>query len=204
MFLLPKKFIIIILCFFLIFGCTTQPQNDELVGAGIGAALGAGIAALSGGDSKSILAAAAGGALAGWGVAKLINYESTQTRSAEDDQEIYGLTEDATSARVKIRRGSSSPELVNAGDVVNIVTDYSVMGSSKEENLEVEESWVLKKDGQKLTALGPQRNKRATGGWAAKAQINIPSDADPGTYVIEHKVMAGTSYDVDQSVFVVN
>ena len=105
---------------------------------------------------------------------------------------------------MKIRRGSSFPEAVNAGEVVNIVTDYSVIGAQGIDSVEVAESWVLKKDGEKLSALGPQRNQRAIGGWAAKAQIDIPSDAESGTYVLEHKVEAGTSYDVDQSVFVVN
>jgi hypothetical protein len=204
MFLLSKRLILIIFYLSLVVGCANQEQNKELMGAGFGAALGAGIAALTGGDTETIVGAAAGGALAGWGVAKLINYQSTQTRSPEDDQEIYGLTENISATRVKIRRGSSSPEIINAGDVVNIVTDYSVMGDKGVDRVEVEESWVLKKDGQKLTALGPQRNLRAIGGWSAKAQINIPSDAEPGTYVIEHKVEAGTSYDVDQSVFVVN
>ena len=204
MFLFSNRLIIIILCFSLVVGCATQEQNKELLGAGLGAALGAGIAALAGGDAGAIVGAAAGGALAGWGVAKLVNYQSVQTRSPEDDQEIYGLTENVSATRVKIRRGSSSPEIVNAGEAVNIVTDYSVIGAQGIDSVEVEESWILKKDGQKLTALGPQRNLRAVGGWAAKAQINIPPDAEPGTYVIEHKVEAGTSYDVDQSVFVVN
>lgn len=204
MFIFPGRLILIILCFSLIVSCATEDQNKELMGAGFGAALGAGVAALTGGDTKTIVGAAAGGALAGWGVAKLINYQSTQTRSPEDDQDIYGLTENVSVTRVKIRRGSSSPEVLNAGDVVNIVTDYSVIGDKGADSVEVEESWVLKKDGQKLTSLGPQRNLRAIGGWAAKAQINIPSDAGSGTYVIEHKVEAGTSYDVDQSIFVVN
>jgi hypothetical protein len=204
MFLFPKRPFIILIFISIFMGCATEKQNNELMGAGLGAALGAGVAALAGGDAGAIIGAAAGGALAGWGVAKLINYQAVQTRSAEDDQEIYGLTADDSVAKVKIRRGSSFPEIVKAGDVVNVSTDYSVIGAPGVGSVLVEESWVLKKDGQQLTALGPERNQRTVGGWVAKAQINIPSDAAPGTYVIEHKVEAGTSYDVDQSVFVVN
>jgi hypothetical protein len=33
--------------------------------------------------------------------------------------------------------------------------------------------------------------------------VPIPKNAEPGTYVIEHKVQAGNSYDTDESTFVV-
>jgi len=203
MFFFAKRAMMVLLCCALLTNCATDSGN-QLLGAGLGAALGGGIAALAGGDTATIVGSAAGGALAGWGVAKLVSYTSLQTRSAEDDQKIYGVTENVSDTLVKIRRGSSFPETVRPGGTVDIVTDYSVIAPEGTSEVEVAESWKLKKDGKQLTALGPQRSKRTLGGWAAKAQINIPKDAAPGTYVIEHRVEAGSSYDVDQSVFVVN
>ena len=104
---------------------------------------------------------------------------------------------------MKIRRGSATPNTVKPGQAVNIVTDYSVVTPPNIQSVEVEESWVLKKDGKPLTTLQPQHNQRTAGGWMAKAQIPVPGNAEPGTYVIENKVQAGTSYDVDESVFYV-
>ncbi|EXJ14545.1 hypothetical protein D779_2686 [Imhoffiella purpurea] len=37
----------------------------------------------------------------------------------------------------------------------------------------------------------------------ADAEISIPSDVPTGTYLIEHRVQVGSSYDVDESTFVV-
>lgn len=203
MFTIPYRLTIFVLAFSLIPGCATNNAGRELTGAGIGAAMAAGIAALAGGDTKTIIASAAGGAVAGWSIAKLTNYQSNKTRTVEKDNEVFGLTEPAATTLVKIRRGSSSPETVKPGDFVNIVTDYSIIAPESVESIDVEESWQLKKDGKELAALDPQFNKRSVGGWATKAQILIPPEAENGTYVIEHKIQAGTSYDVDQSVFVV-
>jgi hypothetical protein len=68
----------------------------------------------------------------------------------------------------------------------------------------VSEGWTLKKDGKVLADLPQQNNQRTSGGWSADASIPIPTNAQPGTYVIEHKVQAGTSYDTDDSFFIVS
>jgi len=63
---------------------------------------------------------------------------------------------------------------------------------------------TLKKDGKVLANLPPETNQRTSGGWSSDASIPIPTGAQPGTYVIEHKVRAGASYDSVESVFVVS
>jgi hypothetical protein len=62
----------------------------------------------------------------------------------------------------------------------------------------------LKKDGKGLAALPAQTHDRAAGGWNIDGVIPIPKNATAGTYVIEHKVQAGTAYDTDESTFVVS
>ncbi len=198
-----RQFVISVLCLSLFSGCATQSDYQELAGGGIGAVLGAGVAALAGGDVKTIVAAGVGGAIAGRGVAKVIDCRSNKTRSVNRDNEIYGLSESAKTSLVKIRRGSSFPEMVRPGEFVNIVTDYSVIAPEGAKSVNVEESWLLKKDGVVLAVLDPKNHQRSPGGWTSKAQIQIPQGAGSGTYLIEHKVQSGTSYDVDQSVFVV-
>lgn len=183
----------------LIAGCST----NQLMGAGAGAASGALAGGLIGGDWKGALIGAAAGAAVGWGAAKLIEYSSTQVRTPQDDQQVYGVTERASSPVVKLRKGSLAPAQVQPGQQVDVTTDYSVMLPQDVKAAEVEESWVLKKDGKVLTELPPQKAQRAAGGWQANASIVLPKGAPPGTYVVEHKVQTGTSYDTDESVFVV-
>lgn len=183
----------------LLSGCT----GNQAMGAGAGALSGALAGGLIGGDWKGALIGAAAGAAVGWGAAKLIEYNSTQVRTPENDQQIYGVTERASSPIVKLRKGSSAPPQVLAGQKVDVTTDYSVVLPAGAKDTEVEESWVLKKDGKALTELPPQKARRGAGGWQASASIVLPKEAPPGTYVIEHKVQTGTSYDTDESVFVV-
>ncbi len=190
-------------------GCATTPEGQQAQGALLGATLGGITCALLGGNAAECIGSAAAGGVVGWGAVKL--YQASQTRSATQDREVYsrsepelyGLTKPITSTTVKIRRGSSMPNTVKPGQAVTIVTNYSVVTPPNIQSVEVEESWVLKKDGKPLTTLQPQRNQRTAGGWEVQPQVQVPSNAEPGTYVIEHKVQAGTSYDVDESVFYV-
>jgi hypothetical protein len=62
---------------------------------------------------------------------------------------------------------------------------------------------ALKKDGKVLANVPAQITHRAAGGWIVSAQIPIPTNATLGTYVVEHEVQVGRSYDTDESVFVV-
>lgn len=193
------------LCCSVATGCVTTTGQQQATGAGLGALTGAGLAALAGGDTKAIVAGALAGGLVGWGAVKLHQYQSTQTRSAVADQQLYGLTEPVTGTTVKIRRGICEPGTVQKGQSVKVVTDYSVMAPQGGSTVAVSESWALKKDGSLLANIpAPQGGQmRPAGGYAAEAYIPIPANAAPGTYVVEHKVQSGTSYDVDESVFVV-
>jgi hypothetical protein len=185
-------------------GCqTTGEANEQAMGAGVGAALGCGVGLLIGGRAENCLAGAAAGGLLGWGVVKLNQYQAHQVRSASADQRVYGLTQAVNSPQVKIRKGTSAPRRVRPGQSVDISTDYSLMLPPGDRSAKVKESWVLMKDGKVLANLPPQTNRRTAGGWAASAEIPIPGDAAPGTYVVEHKVSAGSSYDEDESTFTV-
>lgn len=193
-------------------GCATQQGNDQLMGAGAGMAGGAALGCLTGflasghagGCATGAAVGAAVGAVTGWGAVKLAQYQSTQVRSAQEDQQIYGLTKSVSATQVKINKGTSTPSMVKPGDSVKLFTDYSVQLPANMSSTPVSESWVLKKDGKILADLPPQNNQRTSGGWNADATVPIPTNAELGTYVIEHKVLAGNSYDTDESTFVVS
>lgn len=192
-------------------GCATQQGNDQLMGAGAGMAGGAVLGCLTGflasgdagGCAKGAAIGAAVGVVTGWGAVKVSQYQATQVRTAQEDQQIYGLTKSVNDTQVKINKGTSTPNMVRPGDSVKLFTDYSVQLPAKMKTTPVSESWTLKKDGKVLADLPPQNNQRTSGGWNADATVPIPTNAELGTYVIEHKVLAGNSYDTDESTFVV-
>jgi len=199
-----------LLCPVLLSGCATQQGNDQLVGAGAGAAGGAALGCLiglaAGGGRGCAIGAAAGavtGAAAGWGVVKYQQYQASQVRTPQEDQRLYGLAKSVDTTQVKINKGTSKPGTVKPGESVKLFTDYSVQLPAKQKTAPVSESWTLKKDGKVLAELPPQNNQRTSGGWNADATVPIPKSASPGTYVIEHKVASGDSYDTDESTFVV-
>ncbi|MCX7114265.1 MAG: hypothetical protein NTX45_30180 [Proteobacteria bacterium] len=206
-----KTLIALALCPSLMLGCATQQGNDQLMGAGAGAAGGAALGCLTGfiaGGSASSCGTgaaigAAAGAVVGWGAVKLSQYQASQVRAPADDQRMYGLTKPVDTTQVKIRKGTVTPRTVKPGDSVTLFTDYSVMLPPKSPSTQVAESWILQKDGKVLAELPQKSTDRAPGGWNADAMIPIPSNAALGTYVVEHKVQAGTSYDTDESTFVV-
>lgn len=185
-------------------GCqTTGGVSEEVTGAGIGALVGCGIGAAITGTARGCAGGAAIGGLLGFGVVKLNQYQARQVRSEKADQRLYGLTQSVDSTQVKIRKGKSAPKTVKAGDTVKLATDYSLMLPKGESATTVKESWALKKDGKPVVSMEPQRNKREAGGWAADAEVTIPANVAPGTYVVVHRVEAGKSYDEAESTFVV-
>lgn len=108
-------------------------------------------------------------------------------------------------SQVLISKGTSTPRTVRPGGSVQIDTDYSLLMpvATAAQGADVQESFTLKKDGKVLTTSAPKTFHRASGGWVASRNLPIPPNAEPGTYVVEHKVQVGTSYDTDESVFVV-
>jgi len=186
-------------------GCasTGGSVQQQMAGAGIGAALGCAAGALITGDARGCAAGAAIGGAVGFGAVAITQYNARQVRSTADDSRVYGLTGPVSTPQVKIRQGSSAPETVRPGGSVNVSTDYSVLLPPGTSSAGVTESWVLKKDGKVLSNLPSKTATRSAGGWEADAVITVPSNAPAGTYVIEHRVKSGSSYDVDQSNFVV-
>lgn len=185
-------------------GCaSTGSVQDQAVGTGIGAALGCGVGVLITGDARGCATGAAVGALVGFGAVTITQYNSRQVRTAAADSRVYGLSTTPTSPQVKIRQGESLPKSVTPGSAVNISTDYSVALPRGVNQASVKETWTLKKDGKTVTTLPAKTASRTAGGWQADAEIKIPGNVSPGTYVIEHRVESGGSYDTDESTFVV-
>ncbi|MDD1621985.1 MAG: protein kinase [Methylococcaceae bacterium] len=104
---------------------------------------------------------------------------------------------------IKINKGTSTPKTVRQGESVKLLMNYSVQLPANMSSTQVSESWILKKDGKVLANLAPQAGERTSGGWSADATVPIPTNAEPGTYVIEHRIQTGNRYDTDESTFTV-
>ncbi len=175
----------------------------QALGAGLGAAVGCGIGALVTRDARGCAAGAAIGGAIAFTAVKINQYQAKQVRSSKADARLYGLAKPVNSPQVKIRKGTSNPTAIKPGQAVTITTDYSLMLPASTSDTKVSESWALKKDGKVLYTLPAQVNERTPGGWSTSAAIDVPKNASPGTYVVEHKVKVGSSYDTDESTFVV-
>lgn len=200
---LSKTAISAVVCAGLVSGCTMTQENQQAMGAGFGAVAAGLTTGLLTGNVGYGIAAAAGGAALGWGAVKLAQYNSSQVRSASEDQSMYGFTPSANTVLVKLNKGTAAPNTVAPGQQVQIASDYSLSVPASQNMAAVEETWVLKKDNQIIFEAPPQRVQRVAGGYAVNATIPIPKNATAGTYVVETRVQAGTSNDFNQAVFVV-
>jgi hypothetical protein len=183
----------------LLTGCATWQQSAGLATLGC-ASVGILTGALT--HSAGAGAGAGAGCMALAGIA-LYSYHSSQTRTVQQDQKLYGYAAPVNSTEVKIRNATASPEIVKAGDTVKLVLDYSVMAPNGIQNVDINESMVLKHDGKVMKTFPDRPMKRPLGGSGAEIDFPTPAKMPPGTYVIEYKVQAGTSYDVRPVVFVV-
>ena len=203
MFLLKKmRLLVVMLCVSLLF-ISCNGRTGDWIGAGLGAVTGCAIGLAAGGKAGGCIGGAAAGALAGWEVAQLVGYQDQQIHPPDGGPIIDGSQPVPDSVQVKILKGTSYPQSARPGERIKISTDYSIDIPPYMNDTYVKESWVLKKDGQYLTNLPPQSKPRTAGGWNVNATIDLPKEAEPGTYIIEHRVEAENSYDVDESHFVI-
>ena len=133
----------------------------------------------------------------------IYNYHTSQIRTAQQDQQLYGYTAPVNSTEVKIRNAQASPEKVRPGGNVKLTLDYSVMAPNGTQSVDVNETMTLKHDGKIVQVLNDKPINRQLGGNSTAFDFTVPDKMPPGTYVIEQKVKAGTSYDTRPTVFVV-
>jgi hypothetical protein len=189
--------------FFLSCSSTSSESRDQLLGGLGGAALGAGIGALAtGGDTKAVLAGAAAGAVAGWAAVKLVQYHSEQTRSAKAEAKALGYRP-SEGTMIKIRGAKVHPEQIRPGGSVTLDMDYAVLAPAGTGTVPVEEKWTLEKDGEVLASVPPKQEQRSPGGWHSRAGIDIPKEAQKGTYVVKNRVEAENSYDERVATFAI-
>jgi hypothetical protein len=197
---------LLLVCCLGLSSCATMydGQLDQIGGTIAGAAVGAILGGLIGGDAESVLIGAAAGGLMGWSTATVAHYEACQVRTSQEDRRMYGFTKSVSTPTIKIRQGTVEPNRVKAGQEVTVVTDYSIYLPNRSPNVPVQESYKLLRDGKEICTLPPQNKTLGNGGFTGKAAIPVPRGAKPGTYIIEHRTVTGSSYDVTTTSFIVS
>src|SRR5262245_34768761 len=116
-------------CSLVIASCSmTTEGQEQLAGAGIGAATGAAIgAAASGGNPRAVAIGAGSGAVAGWGAVKLAQLSAKRTQSAQQENSIQGW-KTGDPARVKMRGVYVRPDPTGPGSQTTIAMNYGVTG----------------------------------------------------------------------------
>lgn len=191
----------------LLSSCATTEENRRLQQLGGSAVIGvaAGLAtALLTGDVGAGVAVGMAGAALGWGAVTLIQPESQQVRTKEEDQRLYGFAPATNKVLVKLNKGHASPNMLKAGEQTIIYNDYSLsVPRSQKNQAEVTYSWKLKKDGKVLTESEPVSQIKMAAGHQTMQPIDIPRNAKGGTYVVETRLASGSAYDVNETIFVV-
>lgn len=182
-------------------GCASDGSIHPLAATLTCGAAGVAVGALTGSAWAGVGTAAGCGAIA----IAINSYKATQVRTVAEDQKLYGygLNKPITSTTVKIRNASSTPNQIKLGQSVTVNTEYSVMVPNSGQQVEVTEISTLKKDGGVLFKSENKPAMRSAGGWNMEIEIPIPKDAEPGTYVIEQRIKAGSTHDVREIPFVV-
>ncbi len=138
------------------------------------------------------------------GAYKLAQFESKLVRSADEDRRLHGFTPPTNKVFIKLNKGYASPKIIRKGQKTTIYNDYSLSTpSSHGSRAEVTYSWTLKKDGNVLTRSKPVVRTKEAAGHQTVQPINIPTNAAPGTYIVETRLSAGSAYDVNEATFVV-
>ncbi len=183
----------------LLTGCATMEQS---MGAGaIGCGLFGAVVGLA--THSAGIGAGAGAGCMAIAAVTIYNYHTSQVRTVQQDQQLYGYTAPVNSTEVKIRNAQASPEKVRPGSPVKLTLDYSVMAPNGTQSVDVTETMTLKRDGKVVQVLNDKPINRQLGGSSTVFDFTVPDKMPAGTYVIEQKVRAGTSYDTRPTVFVV-
>ncbi len=185
-------------------GCAMSQENQQIGGALLGGvAAGVTTGLLTGNVGYGIAAGVAGAAL-GWGAVKLVQAETKQVRTAEEDQKLYGFAPASDKVLIKLNKGYASPKTITAGEETTIYSDYSLaVPPSYNGQADVTYSWKLKKDGEVLMEAEPITKSKMAAGHQTDQPISIPKEAESGTYIVETRLSSGDAYDVNEAIFVV-
>lgn len=182
----------LILCLTLTAGCSSQRGTEQIGGATIGALLGLAGGLIADSDDSAMVTLGAGGALLGW-VGILIMQSGDDTVAKADAVEVPA--EWKGGALAQINRAESGTQAVQAGQALDLVTEYSLIPAPGAVSASVEEMWTLRQGDTEIATVRSPSQQRATGTWTATPSLLVPLGVEPGTYEVEHFIAVDGQYD---------
>lgn len=188
-------------------GCATMQSEEHrgaATGAGVGAVTGGVIGGVIGHQSGStaggVLIGALVGGLAG---AAIGHYAFDQKRTEQQAQQQYAYNYDnAKATLVRIESVSASPSRARAGDKVELVTTYTVLGPQGS-TMDVTETREVRLRGE-LQGKPSITVQRQGGTYESRVPLILPNDAPRGEYVVATTVQSGGSSDTRENKFTVD
>lgn len=174
--------LIVSLCSVQLTGCAEMSSTQK--GAGIGAAAGAVLGSLAGGDRKSILIGAALGAIAG---AIIADYQDKQTASRAEAERKYGPVKQD---KLQIDSSTLTPEDVMPGDKVESAVQYTALAAREAQQFKVTETRTLMSDKESVQ-LASREVVRTQGSHVSTMKFTLPKDVAKGDYTLVTTVSDG-------------
>jgi uncharacterized protein YcfJ len=185
-----------------VFACASVPEEHKgaAAGVGIGAATGVIAGSLLGGHGAKTEMAILGG-LAGALVGGAIgHYAVDQKRTAQDTNNRYNYQSSAAS--IRIEDTSAYPTDVNAGDKVDLIATYAVLGVPSGSHIDLVEKREITNAGQ-IVGNPEVTVSRSGGTYTSTVPLFLPSDAKPGMYTVRTTIQAAYTSDTRDSTFYV-
>ena len=100
---------------------------------------------------------------------------------------------------LKVLKSSVAPTIVQPGDQVRVLLQYSISGASKQ-GVQLQEKSSLVKDGAVLSVLKDETVTRGNGSWENSLTFAVPHSAQSGTYTVKLRIGSqGLSRSVQRS-----
>jgi hypothetical protein len=174
--------LVVSLCSLQLSGCADMSSTQK--GAGIGAAAGAVLGSLAGGNSKSILIGATLGAIAG---AIIADYQDKQTASRAEAARKYGTVQQD---RLEIDTSTLTPNNVTPGDKVESAVQYTALAAKEAQQIKVTETRTLVSDKESVQ-LANREVVRTQGSHTSTMKFTLPKDVAKGNYTLVTTVSDG-------------
>jgi hypothetical protein len=190
-------------------GCAgmSEQQTGTATGAGIGAVLGGLTGALVAKHDRALgaaIGAAAGavvGGLVGWQIGE---YRATKIKEGQQAA-VEKKYVPAQGVVAKIDSSGATPAQLKPGDQIVLKTVYTVLTPPQQGDVAVKEVRTILFNNESLGQF-ERTSKLSAGSYATEQPLTLPTDAAPGTYMVETvvvPVVEKATKDQDTAAFVV-
>jgi hypothetical protein len=173
---------------------TARERPGATVGAGVGATAGA----VLGGDTTGAIVGGLLGALVGGAVG---HYAYDQRQDRQETAQRYDYTPES-GTQLNIEESAAQPAQVSPGDSIDIEMTYALLNPSEQAQTRVTEIREITHNGQLVGRL-EQEVEHVDGTYTSNVPIQLPEQAESGTYEVRTIVRTPDQTAEDSTTFTV-